>query len=428
MKKKLFFTACLRKRHLLAFSFMVQVMAVMAQGVAQWRGPDRSGNFPENGLLKEWPAEGPVLLWSVSGIGEGYSSPVCDGKAVYVTGMKNDSDYLTAISDKGNIIRQVSYGSTLSETHPGSRCTPAVDADNIYVLSEGGAISCIGVKDGMIKWSLDAQKEFKPSYSAHGICESLLVSEDNVFYTPCGPKTTLVALDKNTGETRWATESLNDVSAYVSPLLIKYADKQIIVTLTSEHLLGIDAENGKFLWFIDHSKLFIGTRWYAASNAITPLFSDSCIYITGGYNQGGAKFSLNKDASAIDLVWTDSVLDCHIGGVVLVDGYIYGSNWINNRKGDWCCLDWKTGKSMYVHTWFTKGSIIAAGGMLYCLEEKTGNLGLVRPDPNKFDLVSSLKIPLGKGPFWAHPTIRNGILYIRHGDVLMAYDLRRMIN
>ena len=430
MKSILFIIFCSRKKHLLILIFLVSALLVSSQEIAQWRGPYRNGIYPENGLLKEWPKEGPSLLWSASGFGLGFSSPVSDGKTVYITGLKDDLDYLTAIDDKGNILWQVPYGPAWAGTHPGSRCTPVVDDDQIYALSGGGTIACIDAKDGTIKWSLDAQKKFEAAYSSHGVCESLLLSDDKLFYTPCGPKTTLVALDKNTGETLWTSESLNDISAYVSPLLVKYSNKKIVVTLTSEHLLGVDADNGKILWkfkYADLNNEESDKMLFASSkiNTITPLFNDGFIYITGGYNHGGAMFRLNEDASAISLIWTDSTLDCHHGGVVLVDGYIYGSNWINNRNGDWCCLDWETGKLMYGQTWIAKGSIISADGMLYCYEEKTGNVGLVRPDPEKFDLVSSFVVPLGKGPCWAHPMIRDGILYLRRGDVLMAYDIRK---
>jgi len=148
------------------------------------------------------------------------------------------------------------------------------------------------------------------------------------------------------------------------------------------------------------------------------------LYITGGYNHVGIMFKLSEDASSVEKTWTDTTLDCHHGGVVLVDGNIYGSNWFDNSRGNWCSVDWKTGKMNYEKNWFTKGSIIYADGMLYCYEEKNGNFGLVKPDPQQFEVISSFKVPMGKGPHWAHPSIRDGMLYVRHGDVLMAFDIR----
>jgi outer membrane protein assembly factor BamB len=134
--------------------------------------------------------------------------------------------------------------------------------------------------------------------------------------------------------------------------------------------------------------------------------------------------SLNPDGTDVSVKWTDSELDVHHGGVVLVDGFIYGSNWLSNSDGNWCCLDWDSGKKMYEQDWKCKGSIISADGMLYIYDEKSGFVGLVRPDPAKFDLVSSFKIKEGTGPHWAHPVIHNGNLFIRHGKVLMVYNIK----
>jgi len=136
-------------------------------------------------------------------------------------------------------------------------------------------------------------------------------------------------------------------------------------------------------------------------------------------------FKLAEDASAVSLAWIDTVLDCHHGGVVLVDDYIYGSNWINNGTGNWCCIDWKTGKKMYEEFWNSKGSIVAADGMLYIYDEKKGNVGLVKANPQKFELASSFKVTQGKGPHWAHPVINKGVLYVRHGEFVMAYEIKK---
>jgi outer membrane protein assembly factor BamB len=251
-----------------------------------------------------------------------------------------------------------------------------------------------------------------------------------VIYTPAGLKTTMVALDKNTGETLWQSASLNDTGSYVSPRLIRYGNKDIIVTIINKFLMGVDLSDGNILWTFDYGNYMPeqGLKMWAGApktNTITPLFDQGYLYITEGYNHVGVMFRIADDGSRITKVWTDTVLDCHHGGVLLYNGYIYGSNWIDNNRGNWCCLNWKTGKLMWEEKWFTKGPIISADGMLYCQEEKNGNVGLVKPDPQKFTLVSSFKAPLGKGPFWAHPSISNGILYIRHGDVLMAYDIRQ---
>jgi outer membrane protein assembly factor BamB len=158
---------------------------------------------------------------------------------------------------------------------------------------------------------------------------------------------------------------------------------------------------------------------------VTPTYHDSKVYVTGGYDIGGMMINIANDGKSANVAWTDSILDVHHGGVVLVNGYIYGSNWLNNADGNWCCIDWNTGKKMWEEHWNCKGSIISAEGLLYIYDEKKGNVGLLKANPNKFDLISSFQVKQGNaGPFWAHPVIHNGVLYIRHTNALLAYDIK----
>jgi hypothetical protein len=135
-------------------------------------------------------------------------------------------------------------------------------------------------------------------------------------------------------------------------------------------------------------------------------------------------YKLSADGSKITRKWVDEVLDNHIGGIVEVDGYIYGSNWNGNSKGNWVCLEWETGKVMYETKWFVKGSVTYADGMLYCYDEKKGMVGLAKATPEKFEIISSFEVPMGTKQHWAHPVVCDGRLYIRHGNTLMAYDVK----
>jgi hypothetical protein len=145
-----------------------------------------------------------------------------------------------------------------------------------------------------------------------------------------------------------------------------------------------------------------------------------------GYNMGSYMLKLNDDLKGVDLVWRNNDLDTHIGGYVLLNNIIYGSNWINNTQGNWVAVDWNTGETKYNDAWEgkSKGSIIASDNMLYCYDERRGTVGLVNPTSDKFDVVSEFRITKGEGPYWAHPVVNNGILYIRHGYALMAYKVK----
>ncbi|MFC2151719.1 PQQ-binding-like beta-propeller repeat protein [Bacteroidota bacterium] len=393
--------------------------------INQWRGNNRDGKYDESNLLKAWPEEGPELIWSIDSLSMGNSSMSFAYNTIFLTGTRNRMDEVIAIDLQGNIKWRTPYGRAWNEAYPEARCTPTIDNKRLYVTSGIGDVACLDAISGEIIWEVNANDKYEGNLNLWGIAESPLIIDDKVIFTPVGEKSTMVAFDKFTGEEKWVCESIHDSTAYVSPIHFQYANKDIIVNITSCHLIGVNALNGELLWkyrYYDLNPLL----WHMHGpiiNCVTPLYSNGKIYITSGYNHIGAMFKILPDASDIELMWTDTILDNHHGGVVHVDGYIYGSNWINNGQGNWCCIDWTTGKKQYETEWKTKGQIIYSDSMLYCYDERTGYIALVEATPEEFKIVSSFKIPLGTGPHWSHPVINKGILYIRHGKSLMAYSI-----
>ncbi len=396
-------------------------LTVQAADWPQWQGPERNNISEETGLLKEWPEGGPKLLLSVTGIGKGFSSLSIANGVIYVTSTEDSKEALSAFDLNGNLKWKQIYGNAYTDSNPDARTTPTVVDDSIYVISGKGQVVCFDTS-GNIKWSIEAFDKFEGRHGAWGIAESPLVVDDKVIYTPCGGKTTVVALDKNTGQTVWASESLNDPSGYVSPIVVERGGKKLIVTVTGNYIIGVNAENGHILWQIKYTEI-PPPKSGNDINIVTPLYHEGRIFVTSGYNHTGVMLDLSEDGENASVAWWNQDLDTHHGGVVLVNGHIYGSNWLNNQNGNWVCLDWNSGKTMYEKEWNNKGSIISAEGMLYCYEEKNGNLALVKATPEDFAIVSSFRITQGKGPHWAHPVISDGKLYMRHGDVLMVYDI-----
>jgi outer membrane protein assembly factor BamB len=391
----------------------------------QWRGLQRDGKSAETGLLEVWPEQGPSILWSIEGIGRGHSSPSVKGQVVYATGMIDRADVLQAIDRNGKVLWKIPIGRGWFEAEKGVRSTPTVEGDRIFVISGMGEISCIDASRAEAVWTVPAFEKFHGEHGQWGIAESLLVVDGKVYYTPAGKETTMVALDKETGETVWKSESLSDYTGYASPIQISRGGRDVIANVTANYIFGVDARDGRMLWSYRYSDIDTPT-WHPDApiiNIPTPLYFRGNLYVTSGYDHVGVMFRLSGDASGLEFAWKDSTLDCHHGGVVLVDGYIYGSNWIDNAHGNWACIEWETGKTMYEKEWQTKGSIIYADGMLYCYEERRGIVALVKPDPDDFEIVSQFRVEAGSGPHWAHPAISDGILYIRHGDTLTAYNI-----
>jgi outer membrane protein assembly factor BamB len=404
---------------LLVIGFQI---SLNAQLISDWRGIGRIGVYNESGLLSVWPAEGPKMLWSIPNLPKGNSSVSTGESLLYTTGIKGDEEILVALDYSGGIKWQVPFGKAWEGSFPESRVTPAVEKDRVYVSTGSGEVSGINAVDGKVIWKTNVKEKYEGVCGNWGFAESVLVVDNKVIYTPGGNKTTLVALDKNTGETIWASETLSDAAVFVSPILIEYNGMRQIVSVTKSYILGVSPNDGKIIWKFEFGK-YVGNI-NRNNNCTTPLYFNGNIYVTSGYNHSGVMLKLLPDCSGVSLVWKDDVLDNHHGGVVKVGNYIYGSNWLNNGMGNWVCLNWETGAVMYEQEWINKGSIIAADGLLYCYEEKTGNIALVKAIPEKFEIISTFKVPLGTGPHWAHPVIYKGVLYIRHGDAIMAYNIK----
>jgi len=403
---------------------MVAYSTVSAQKIDEWRGIGRTGHYPDKGLLQQWQPGVPPQLWSIEGIGKGYSSVTVADTIVYVTGILDSLDVLTALDLNGKIKWQTPYGKAWDNTYADSRCTPTVEDHRVYLVSGLGYVTCIDGRTGKTVWSVNAFQTFEGSSGRWGIAESPLIVDDMVIYTPGGAVTTVVALNKYTGQTIWTSESIGDVSGYVSPVLINHKGVRQIVTATGKYIIGVSPENGQIIWKFDYASMH--KQQQGINNTTnTPIYHNGDIFITSGYDHAALMLQLADDAKSVTLKWTNDTIDCHIGGAVLVDGYIYASNWQDNRLGRWVCADWNTGKTMYEKDWINKGSIIFADKRLYCYEEKSGNVALVEPNHTDFTILGSFPITKGAGPHWAHPAIANGILYIRHGEALMAYDVRQ---
>jgi outer membrane protein assembly factor BamB len=392
-----------------------------AQKISEWRPENRTGVSAETGLLKSWPANGPALIWSNLELSKGYSSPSFGNNSIYITGTSGNEDILYSLSLDGKLNWKVVMGRAWNGPTPESRATPTVEGSRVYTCSGLGDIACIDGITGKSIWTYKGSELNKGTYGMWGIAESLLIDGDKVFFSPGGPETMTLALNKSNGSVIWKSPSINDKPGYVSPIIVSYAGKRILINVSLTHVFGIDASNGEVLWKValDPNSRDEGIK------CTTPLFRDGLVYVTGGYNTGGLQVKIADNGKGAEVVWRDEVLDNHHGGVVLLDRYIYGANWLNNGDGNWCCLDWKTGKKMWEQHWNNKGPIIAAEGMLYIFDERKGFMGLVKASPEKFELVSSFQVTQGNsGPFWAHPVINNGILYLRHSNALMAYDIR----
>ncbi len=409
------------KRLLLGLIFIVFVLTANSQ-ITQWRGPNRDGHFPDTSLLQSWPENGLELILEVEKIGKGWSSPILVDGVIYTTGMIDTLDHLSAIDFDGNIKWQIPYGRSWYKSFPDTRSTPVVEGDRIYVQSGMGRLGCFNKETGEEIWAVEVDKDYETEYHRWGNSETPLVFDNLVLLSPGGEKTSIVAFDKITGEMVWQTKSMGGPRAYASATIYEYKDFRYILAVIGTHILAINPKTGDIVWSY---KYFNPEKW--DQNGLiwtnTPVFHEDEIFLTMGYDYQAVMLKMDSTGTSVSPKFTDQTFDNHHHGVIYSDGYLYGSNWQNNKRGKWICMKWDTGEIVYVEDWDTKGAIIMADGLLYCYNEK-GNVGIVKPDPKGFDVISQFKISKGGGPHWAHPFIADGKLLIRHGDVLMVYDIK----
>jgi len=396
----------------------VVVLSGLAYGgdSPQFRGPNRDGKFDEQGLLKAWPENGPPVAWVAKGIGYGYSSvDVVKGK-IYVPGTSSDENgYIFVLSLDGAIEQKFLYGpETGDKQAPGARSTPAIDGDRLYMLSGLGVVYCMNLADGQKLWEVNILERFGGQNNSWNLAESLLVDGDRVICTPGGPDAGVVALNKTNGDTVWATKGLSDQASYCAPAIIDHKGRRLLLTETARMVVGIDAATGALLWTHEHITDY-------DIHAVTPIYHDGLVYFSGGYGSGGGALQLSDDGASVTLKWADKNLDCQHHGVVLVDGYLYGTG---HKNGYLMCLEMATGKLMWTTKEVRQGVVVYADGMLYVYEgPKAGVVSLVKAVPTGFERTGSFKVTEGDKNHWAHPVVANGRLYIRHGDALIAYNV-----
>lgn len=398
------------------------VAAALLATAADWpqfHGARRDNISHETGLLKRWPEGGPKLLWQADGLGEGWASVAISSGRLYTAGEIGTNTVITALTLDGKRLWQITNGPASRCPHPGARATPTLDGDRLYHLNSSGDILCADASTGKTIWTLNMLERFGGRNIQWGLSESLLVDGGRVICVPGGTNILMVALDKRTGKTIWTTPATGDKPGYTAPILFEHAGQRQIVTMTSGSAVGVAADTGKLLWRYDQPARY-------EVNASQPIYHDGHVAIFGTWGVGATLLKLTP--AGVETVWHTTELDNEHGGVVLVDGYLYGHADGNHKHRHWACLEWKSGRTMWTSDELPgprSGTTSYADGMLYLMNEK-GVVALAPASPQKLEIVSQFEIPkFGKGPTWAHNVICGGRLYVRHSQCLYVYNVRK---
>lgn len=398
------------KAILLSFLFVLTLTA-FAQNPTAWRG-GTNGVYADNNLLKSWPEGGPEMLWSFEGLGDGHSSPVIALGHIFISSMIEKDGYITVLTMDGKEVNKYKYGEEFFESFPGARSTPVIDGNWLYIYSGKGVVYAFEALTGKLHWQKAMLSVTDGENIKWGVTETIAIEGDKLYITPGGKTDNIVALNRFNGNIIWTSPGTGDLSAYCTPELFETGGRKILVTMMASHIVGIDTETGQMLWSYEQTN-----QWSVHAN--TPIFADNALFCTSGYGRGTVRLNVSSDGSSITKAWFNEKLDNRIGGVVYLDGYLYGSG---DKNRGWHCIDAKTGEEKWYNKALGNGVTIAADGMLYLYTDR-GELVLAQASPNEFKITGKTKITLGSAQHWAHPVINNGILYLRHGKAVMAYKI-----
>ncbi len=389
--------------------------SIFAADWPQWRGPDRTGRSKESGLMKQWPVSGPPRVWLIANLGAGYGSISLKGDRIFVQSLIGRRSTVTSLNRAdGKMIWSRALGPG-GDNYMGSgpRGTPTVDGDRLYVLTENGDLACLRTQDGSVLWQRNILRDFNGRNIPWLISESPLIDGNKVIVAPGGRGAGVVALDKMSGETIWTSKQLSDAAGYASVVAADVQGVRTLMTLTAQAGVGIRASDGQLMWKYPR----VANR---TANITTPIFHDNKVFYTSAYGTGGVLLGLVAQAGEVKAqeIYFTRQMQNHHGGVVLVDGHLYGFN-----NSILTCLEFASGKRMWRDRSVGKGSLTYADGNLYILSEDNV-VGLAEATPAGYKEKGRFQIADQGLPSWAHPVVSGGKLYIRNQNTLASYDIR----
>jgi len=379
---------------------------------ADWpnfRGPNRDGISPEQDIGKNWDADPPEALWTVSLDDEGYAGPAVAGDLLYIIDHRGSEDVVRAIdTETGADAWSYSYPDTSWENYGYARATPTVDGDRVYVLSRLGLVTCLDAATGGEVWSRNIVEDFEGVSPKYEMSMSPLVDGDHLILTPGGKDAAVVALDKRTGRTVWKGGG-SDKPGYATPVAAVIGGQRQYIVFTGVSLIGVASGDGSLLWRFP---------WETSHdvNAATPIVVGEDVFITSGYNHGSALLRIRGGRPVV--LWQNRNLVGHFNSPIYSGGYLYGIG----DPGELVCLDLRTGEVQWSERGFEKGGVVGIDGMIIAVDGRKGDVVLVEMTPGEYRERGRIR-PLG-GQSWTAPIVADGRLYLRNQESLVSLDLR----
>jgi outer membrane protein assembly factor BamB len=376
----------------------------------QWRGPGRDGISKETGLLKQWPEQGPPLVWKATGVGNGYSSLSIASGRIFTMGVRADREYVIALDvATGKEVWATPNGGVFkNDRGNGPRGTPTVDGDRLYALGGNGDLSCLETKSGRVVWTMNILQKFGGSNPRWGISESPLVIGEKVLVNAGGQSASVIALNKKDGSLIW--KSQNDAAGYSSAMPLQLGGTTQVVFFTDQRALGVDLKDGKLLWSYPRASNDV-------ANVATPVIRGNRVFVSSDYGTGAGLVEIKADGTAQEVYFTKEMRNHHSSSILIGD-YLYGFS-----SGILTAMRFDTGAIAWRDRSVGKGSLVYADGNLYAFSEN-GVVGLIEATPSGYIEKGRFRIQQDSLPTWTHPVVAGGRLYLRDQNTIYACDVR----
>jgi len=394
---------------------LAAVLAASIAGAADWpqyRGPSRLGKTDEPGLVDGWPEAGPSIAWRRP-IGAGYSGVVGVGDRLFTMEATEEEEAVLGLdATTGKTVWRVSVGPFVQAElgDGGPRSTPAFSDGQVIAVSSQGRMVALSAADGELVWEKDLT-QWGPvprfGYSMSPLVDGeLVIVEAGESQKEPG----VLAFDRTTGELRWS--ALQGPTGYTSPVVTTIGGVRQYVFARFTEVVALSVA-GEVLW-----------RHEVSPHAAIPmpvLVGPDRIFISSSEDTFGSlmlRVTREGEEYRTEELWSQRLMRNHFNGSVEVGGYLYGFD-----NGTLRCLDAATGERQWAKRGFGKGSLVAAGDLLFVLGDG-GTAAQVRADPAGYREGGRLQLTAG-GRAWTEPSLANGRLLVRDFDEIVSLELRR---
>lgn len=407
-------------------------------------GPYGDSTSSETGIAA-WPDTGPPVIWTRK-MGESYAMPAISRGRLVLCERIDDQVHVVALhSETGRKLWEFRYPTDYQDLYGydnGPRCQPVIDGNRVYVYGVEGMLYCLRLEDGVEQWKVNTAEQFGVVQNFFGVGSTPLVEGELLLVQVGGSPpearrvppgqldlvapngTALVAFNKFTGKVVYAAG--DELASYASPVVAEVGGRRLCLLFARGGLLGLDPRSGSIAFHFPWRAKIL-----ESVNASNPVVVDDLVFLSECYGPGSAL--LRVTPGGCTPLWTDErrrakAMQTHWNTPIHVNGYLYGCSGRHTHDAELRCIELETGKVAWSEPGLTRSSLLYVDGHFVCLTEY-GELLLVRANPEKFDLVSRVRLrdaggrPLLRYPCWAAPALARGLLYLRGDRLLVCVEL-----